>query len=92
MMVLIGSAADAQLKKRLSSQRLWSFIELKVTTKSSIDEINNIRIHAKCCQLAFPSARWRCGWYFLLNTLSNKSDASVNDSDCTVQMLLFISI
>ena len=57
-----------------------------------IDEINNIQIHAKYSQMAFRLARWRCVWEFLGNTQSNKSDANVEDSDCTVRMLLFISI
>ena len=60
--------------------------------KNHIDEINNIQIHAEYCQMVFRLARWRCGWEFFVESLVKKSDANVEDSDCTVRMLLFISM
>ena len=38
------------------------------------------------------SARWRCSWALFGNVWSNKSDANVEDSDFTVQLLLFFSL
>ena len=58
-----------------------------------IDEVNNIWLQAKYCQMASQSSRWRCGWEFLGNTWSNKSNANVivEDSGCTVGMLLVVN-
>ena len=56
------------------------------------DEINNNWIDAKYCQMTLQSARWHCSHAFIGNPWSNESDANVEDSDCTVQMLLFFSI
>ena len=53
--------------KTLKHANLFSKIQFL-----SIDEINNIRIHAKYRQMAFRSARWRCGRGFL-GTLSAKN-------------------
>ena len=50
-----------------------------------IDELNN-------CQMVFRSARWRCSQLFSGVPCSKKSDANVEDSDCTVLMLLIFSI
>ena len=58
----------------------------------AIDEINNIQIHAKYHHMGFLIGQIALWPEVLGNTQSNKSDANVEDSDCTVQMLLFISI
>ena len=55
-------------------------------------KINTNWINAKYCQVMFHLPKWCCRWVFFGNPWSNESDANVEDSDCTVRMLLFFSI
>ena len=58
----------------------------------AIGKINNNWIDAKYHQMAFRLARWCCSQVYFGESWSSKSDANVEDSDCTVWMLLFFSI
>ena len=58
----------------------------------SIDVINNNRIDAKYCQMAFRSVPTHLEGITIWNPWLNKSNANLEDSACTVRVLLFFPI
>ena len=62
-------------------------------TKTCIDKINNNRIDSKYLWWRSDRlSRWSCSQLFYGNPWSNEIDANLEDSYCTIQVLLIFSM